>query len=199
LVILIQRKTKYTNNDIKYIEPKVSELNRRKNEPLDAMQEAKNELDEQEDTKNVSGSLEMVIRSQNNQIDRSDTPLLFRPRQSGQQRDRISKYGQLLFDHFCDNETTNWICINNYELIPSSLKIALLMEKKDNVYNISFVKLLKLFTCLESVTLNELDIKQLTEQSKLYVNAVANYMNEETMKSNESKSEIFKSELKKNN
>merc|ERR1712228_385480 len=180
LVVLINCKTNY--DDIKYIMPKVtgqSELNRRRNEPLDAMQEAKSESAEEKEVEMIQ------IRLPNNQMDR---PRLSRPKTAAQQRERISEYGQALFDHFCNNELTHWICINNYELIPSALKIALLMEKKDNVYNISFVKLLKLFECLETVTLNELNIKQLMKQSMFYMNAVTEYI--EATKNNEFKSEL---------
>eukprot|EP01083_Nonionella_stella_P318892 1167861_1 len=96
------------------------------------------------------------------------------------ERSKISEYGVRLFEYFCNNEKTTWICINNYQLIPSQLKHALLYEddhqKGNKTPQLSFVKLLKLFECLEKVVLNELNVKQMTQQSKNYVKSVLAYI-----------------------
>eukprot|EP01084_Bolivina_argentea_P198244 339530_1 len=89
----------------------------------------------------------------------------------------ITKYGRELFDYFCSNKNRQWICIKNFKSLPLPLKNALFIaETKHGDERLSLIPMLMLFRNLKEITLNDINIKQLTEESFDYISAVMRYI-----------------------
>eukprot|EP01083_Nonionella_stella_P167178 561167_1 len=98
-----------------------------------------------------------------------------------------SDYGAKLFDFFCCHSSTKWICIRDFEGLPSLLKNALMKEMK-NDDEVSFVGLTTIFPFCNTIVLNDLKSKRLTERSKKYIECSIKYIkcvaNDEKMNDN---------------
>eukprot|EP01084_Bolivina_argentea_P017782 33184_1 len=93
----------------------------------------------------------------------------------------ITKYGKELFSYFCSNKNTSSIWINDYKSLPNKLQTVLFSESldtsDDNEDLLSFIPMTKLFSNLKEIKLNELNTRQFTKESKDYIFAVMEYIN----------------------
>eukprot|EP01083_Nonionella_stella_P005178 15024_1 len=101
--------------------------------------------------------------------------------QNQQGNRNISDYGRSLFGYLCNNENRKWICIKNFKSLPFSLKDALFIANEhgsgaQKYKRLSLIPMLRLFGYLQEIVLNDLNIKQLTEESLEYVAAVMHYV-----------------------
>eukprot|EP01083_Nonionella_stella_P241273 842644_1 len=81
----------------------------------------------------------------------------------------ITPYGKKLFEYFCAN--SNSVCIQSFELLPIELRNALFGEQ------ISLDPILRLFPNLKDITLNKLNIDQMTRDAKTYADVVLKHIN----------------------
>eukprot|EP01084_Bolivina_argentea_P160844 280063_1 len=88
----------------------------------------------------------------------------------------ITSYGKELFNYFCNNINTSSVWINNYKSLPMRLYHALFVDDESK-HHISLIPISQLFTHLQEVRLTQLNIRQLTEESKMYIDAVIHYLN----------------------
>eukprot|EP01084_Bolivina_argentea_P152845 266541_1 len=100
---------------------------------------------------------------------------------NGNQNDKlsISKYGQELFNYFCNNKSTTSVCVNDYKSLPLGLRKALfinLTNNKKNEGNMSLIPLSKLFKYLNKIILSDLDIDEFKQEAPKYVAAVEQYV-----------------------
>eukprot|EP01084_Bolivina_argentea_P281366 481398_1 len=94
----------------------------------------------------------------------------------------ITKYGKELFNYFCNNKNTWSVWINDYKSLPIKLQTVLFTDSlhnddDENKDLLSFVPLTNLFANLKEIRLNELNIQQLTKDSKDYIFAIMEYIN----------------------
>eukprot|EP01084_Bolivina_argentea_P066653 121522_1 len=87
----------------------------------------------------------------------------------------LTKYGNELFSYFCNNPKRTWITIKDYTSLPLTLQHAL-FENERNSDVISLIPVALLFKNLKEITLNELDVRQLTDCAKKYIVAVKKYI-----------------------
>eukprot|EP01083_Nonionella_stella_P314258 1131471_1 len=101
------------------------------------------------------------------------------------QKRAIMEQNYLIF--FCCHSSTKWICIRDFEGLPSLLKNALMKEMK-NDDEVSFVGLTTIFPFCNTIVLNDLKSKRLTERSKKYIECSIKYIkcvaNDEKMNDN---------------
>eukprot|EP01084_Bolivina_argentea_P023070 42958_1 len=95
-------------------------------------------------------------------------------KKNNEQMKKVKDYGQQLFDYFCNNENTTKIGINNIQKLPTALCKVLF----ENINNISLVPITNLFQCLQHLSINELNIDNMTISSTQYAQAVLKYINE---------------------
>eukprot|EP01084_Bolivina_argentea_P259765 438442_1 len=103
-------------------------------------------------------------------------------------------YGEELFKFFCQNKSTDWICIRNFESIPMDLKNVLVNDKytndKTKKYSISFISLCAIFPNCTKIVLNNLDIKLFTERSNNYIKSVLRFIEYVNKKENGVKTQL---------
>eukprot|EP01084_Bolivina_argentea_P281365 481395_1 len=101
----------------------------------------------------------------------------------------ITKYGKELFNYFCNNKNTWSVWINDYKSLPIKLQTVLFTDSlhnddDENKDLLSFVPLTNLFANLKEIRLNELNIQQLTKDSKDYIFAIMEYINNASKSTN---------------
>eukprot|EP01084_Bolivina_argentea_P200792 343312_1 len=83
----------------------------------------------------------------------------------------ISKYGVELFDYFCDQQRET-VVVADFESLENTIKKTLFYQKSE----LSLIPFIKVFNYCSGVTLNELDIKQMTQKAERYIHMVLNYI-----------------------
>ena len=84
-------------------------------------------------------------------------------------------YDEKLFNHFCNNQHNEWICIRQYTLIPLILRQSFITKKEEHKI-LDFIKIVKLFPFVQMVVMNELDICEMDEEIKHYEVSITEFI-----------------------
>eukprot|EP01084_Bolivina_argentea_P309521 535397_1 len=114
-----------------------------------------------------------------NQIQPLRLKIVLEPKETNYQKTQqqyFSKYGTDLFNYFCDNPNRTWICIRNFKSLPQSLRNSLFIMDDSDSEHMSLIPLVRLFPNVKEITLNELDIDQMSVDASNYTNIVLDYI-----------------------
>eukprot|EP01084_Bolivina_argentea_P263602 446221_1 len=84
-----------------------------------------------------------------------------------------STYGKQLFNHFCRNKNTKSVTIHNFQSLPPTLRQSLFQCDDQTP---SIIPILELFPYLREITFNNLQLIQMENHCKNYVEAVLQYI-----------------------
>eukprot|EP01084_Bolivina_argentea_P085009 153674_1 len=114
----------------------------------------------------------LIIQQQSNNLKQNNNAETEQKHQSSILNKYNTTYGKSLFGYFCNNIKTRKVCVKNYKCLPALMQTALFLRGNQ----ISLVPLLTLLPNLTHITLNELDIGEMTSERKHYMNAVMEYI-----------------------
>eukprot|EP01084_Bolivina_argentea_P073526 133424_1 len=115
------------------------------------------------------------------------------------EQNEITTYGQTLFGYFCNNISTTDIAIAKFESLPQQLYNVLFINQRDSNV-ISLLPIANLFHNITDLTLNDLNIDQLTQKAPHYIKAVMEYVHTSSqIFGKKLRNVIFESELQLDN